>query len=98
MNPQCKEIDSKITNEVYGVKNGIPFSLKINDHTNSVTTMNRTFQSCNADTSTAYVSCGDDSIHANANFINGYVNIGNNFLYCNIFYFGLVGCAKSTTP
>ena len=74
---KCVEIPllDEPTNEVCGVKNGTTFCLKPNDYENSVTTLNRIFEGCNADPSSDSAICEGASLYGRA-YANGFVDVG----------------------
>ena len=73
---KCVEINITETyNEVCVVENGTTFCLKPNDYENSVTTLNRIFEGCNADPSSDYAYCEGASLFGRA-FDSGFVEVG----------------------
>ena len=96
-NPQCKALQDKTSYELigienYGTENAITFSLKPNDHTNSVTTLNTVFPTCGADPSAPIAECLGSSVGAAALAENGAVLVAADSAACYVFGFGLAGC------
>ena len=92
-NIKCVEINTITTNEVCGVENGTTFCLKLNDYANSITTLNKIFPGCNADSSSPDIRCDGSSVSGSAGS-NGYVNVGDSYGGCYVFPILGMGCNR----